>query len=71
MEAAPRLCRPFNFKKSPPAKNQNGEERQGKRAGRAVLRAWWGSHAIGAYFWGQSHHARGACEARDSAGSGF
>ena len=31
---------PIPFFKSPPAKNQNGEERQGERAGRAVLRAW-------------------------------
>jgi len=28
------------------------EERQGERAGRAVLRAWRASHAIGAYFFG-------------------
>src|SRR3989344_3424246 len=28
------------FQIPPPAKNQNGEERQGERAGRAVLRAW-------------------------------
>jgi hypothetical protein len=30
MEAAPRLCRPFLFRNPPPAKNQNGEERQGE-----------------------------------------
>ncbi|HEY4473839.1 MAG TPA: hypothetical protein VI957_01615 [Candidatus Paceibacterota bacterium] len=34
---------PIPFFKSTPAKNQNGEERQGERAGRAVLRAWRGS----------------------------
>jgi len=48
----------------PPQKNKN-EERQGERAGRAVLRAWRDSghwHAIGAYLAGSSHHARGACE---------
>ena len=43
LEAAPRLCRPFLFSNPPPAKNQNGEGRQGERAGRAVLRAWRGS----------------------------
>ena len=72
--AAPRLCRPFNFKKSPPRKKSEWRERQGERAGRAVLRAWRGSegrHAIGAQDVGQSHHARGACEVRGSAGSGF
>ena len=58
-----------SFFQSPPAKNQNGEERQGERAGRAVLRAWRASHAIGAHFLGQSHHARGACEIKGSAGS--
>src|SRR3989344_1121583 len=29
-----------SFFQIPPPKNQNGEERQGERAGRAVLRAW-------------------------------
>ena len=46
---------PIPFFKSPPARNQNGEERQGERAPRAVLRAWRGSegrHAIGAYLGG-------------------
>ena len=54
-----------SFFQIPPAKNQNGEERQGERARRAVLHAWRGSegrHAIGAYLAGSSHHARGACE---------
>ena len=48
----------------PPQKNKN-EERQGERAGRAVLRAWRDSesrHAIGAYERVPSHHALGACE---------
>ena len=38
---------PIPFFKSPPAKNQNGEERQGERAGRAVLRAWSGIQGVG------------------------
>ena len=49
-EAAPRLCRPFLFSNPPPPKNQNGEERQGERAGRAVLRAWRGSRRSGRTF---------------------
>src|SRR3989344_8734152 len=68
IRAAPRLCRPFLFRNSPPQKNKN-EERQGERAGRAVLRAWRASHAIGAHFLGQSHHAPGAREIKGSAGS--
>ena len=50
MEAAPRLCRLFLFRNSH-AKNHHKEERQGERAGRAVLCAWRDSgsrHAIGA-----------------------
>src|SRR3989344_3895071 len=73
IKAAPRLCRPFLFRNSPPQKNKN-EERQGERAGPAVLRVWRGSegrHAIGAYLAGSSHHARGACEFKGSAGNGF
>ncbi|MEK7082668.1 MAG: hypothetical protein AAB972_00730 [Patescibacteria group bacterium] len=65
---------PIPFLNSPHRRNQNGNERQGERAVRAVLRAWRdseGRHAIGAYFAGSSHHARGACEVRGSAGNGF
>ena len=62
--AAPASCRPFLFRNPPPQKNKNAE-RQGERAGRAVLRAWRDSescHAIGAYERISSHHALGACE---------
>ena len=41
---------PIPFFKSPPAKNQNGEERHGEWAGRAVLRAWRGSGRSGRTF---------------------
>jgi len=38
---------PIPFLNSPRRKNQNGNERQGERAGRAVLRALGGIQSIG------------------------
>ena len=65
VEAAPRLCRPFNFKKSPPRKKIR-MERSGKARGRDARYSARGGiqhwHSIGAYDAVSSHHARGACE---------